>query len=380
MLLFFVTLLTSFHPFNKYIIFSFSIACWVLIPTKGFWDNVVKTFFLFSAIYVISEVLNNYNIGGAEILSHLIAPTAFYRYGRWVMHRYKEENKRLSFLVISIILYLLPLFILNIIDISLVGIVNPTRSMLSEVNDSDTLSATLYGLSASVGIGCVSGFFVKGISKRLRIVLIAISILSVLVIVHLVNRTGLVILAMCVIASIILTSRKKSIWSLLFVASLVLVIAFLILKNINNDIIEAYAYRERDASFDVSEIGGRTVLWSDAIGKIFTHPFGWEIECYAHNLWLDIARVGGILPFIMSIIITVMVFKKVRIVLKRDNTAFSIIALSVFFAMILNSFVEPVIDASILFFSLLFFMIGIINSILVNLNNSIFFECNNHKL
>lgn len=368
MFIFFATMISSLSPYNIYILFSFSITCWLLIPTNKFWDSTAILILLFSIIYAATELLTNYSKSGFVLLSHIFAPTAFYRFARLLISSYKDEKYCLKFLALSIALYLFPLFILNFKDIALVGIVNPTRMMLSDLGEDGMLSATLYGLMASTGIGCISGVFIKSISRRIRIGLSILSFLSMLVVIHLVNRTGVVIFLVCVIFNLIQTKGKINIWIFTFFI-LFMVIVFATENLINQDIIDAYILRETDSDYDTSQLGGRLVIWGEAITNVFRNPLGGGSKEYAHNLWLDIARVGGWLPFILSIIVSIRIFKNTRLVQMNSNNGYSMLVVTILLAMSINAFVEPVIDASTSFFSLLFFVSGIITGQKIKLKN-----------
>jgi hypothetical protein len=129
---------------------------------------------------------------------------------------------------------------------------------------------------------------------------------------------------------------------------------------LGSDVTEAYADREDNADAESASAGGRTELWLDAVGNLFISPLGWQLDRYAHNLWLDIARVGGWLaffPFVKATISYLLRFKHVLKSASKDNTL--LILLSINVAMLLNAFVEPVVDGSLSFFSLLMLVWGL---------------------
>ena len=88
-------------------------------------------------------------------------------------------------------------------------------------------------------------------------------------------------------------------------------------------------------------------------------PLGWKLESYAHNLWLDIARVGGWLAFFPFVKATIAYMMKVKTTLRNGGENGTLmLLLSVNVAMLLNASVEPVIDGSFMFFSLLMLVWG----------------------
>jgi hypothetical protein len=129
---------------------------------------------------------------------------------------------------------------------------------------------------------------------------------------------------------------------------------------LGSDVSEAYADRDdRNDDANSANAGGRTELWLDAIGNLFVSPLGWKLESYAHNLWLDIARVGGWLAFFPFVKATIAYMMKVKTTLRNGGENGTLmLLLSVNVAMLLNAAVEPVIDGSFSFFSLLMMIWG----------------------
>ena len=116
---------------------------------------------------------------------------------------------------------------------------------------------------------------------------------------------------------------------------------------------------DRNDDANSANAGGRTELWLDAIGNLFVSPLGWKLDRYAHNLWLDIARVVGWLAFFPFVKATVSYMMKVKTILRNGGENGTLmLLLSVNVAMLLNAAVEPVIDGSPLFFSLLMMIWG----------------------
>lgn len=357
--IFFIVLLTSLWPNNIYLLVLFSLLTYVILPTRKYWDNTAILLVLFSLFYSMMVIMTNQYGSGFLLISYLIAPVAFYRLGKWMMSYFYEERTRQGVLLIILVCYLLSLIVMTFKDIALVGIVNVTRALLGDVNDGDGLAATLYGLMASLGIGCIAALFTKGQNIWLRLCYILLSALSVLVVIHLVNRTGLVILVICIIIPFII-STKMNVSKLLTTLIFLTVLSFVIVNTgvINEEIIDAYQQREMDSSSDATQLGGRSAIWADALMKLVSHPLGWSRVHYAHNMWLDIARVGGWLALLLFMIPTITWCKNLLRIARKEITPFLLIIISLNCAMFISCFVEPVIDGSILFFSLFMMIWG----------------------
>ena len=165
-----------------------------------------------------------------------------------------------------------------------------------------------------------------------------------------VNRTGIVILGVCVLFSFLYSTKfqiSQTIYAILVI--LAIVVAARYSGVIGEDVVDAYLNRE-DGTED---LGGRSELWSKNLHILFTEPFGWYREKYAHNLWLDLAAVGGwlaLIPFLIATFKAIGCFFKI---FRQQATPLNLILLSSFVSMFLGAMVEPVIEGSLLFFAML---------------------------
>ena len=367
---FFATMLTSLWPNNIYLLFVFSLLSWGVLPRNRWWDDISISLLFFSIFYCLMQYMN-IGIGSRFMFfSMLLAPVAFYRFGRWIMICKNDEKTRLLFLFFTFLCFLFPLFLLTIEDMMLVGFVNESRFMLNSIGKEDTtLSATLYGLMSSTGIGFISVLFAQSLKNKPKIIFLTLSIMSILVVLHLVNRTGLVLLAVCILFSIIYTSRMR--FAKIFHAVLILLVMIGVVINsgvISQDVLDAYMQRETSSAASAIELGGRSDLWDNAVFNLFIHPFGWDRVRYAHNLWLDLAALGGWLALLPFLIASFKIVKDVIKITKSQVTPFRLVLLSTFVSMFFNSMVEPVIEGSLLFFFLFMMVWGMLKSVLQELN------------
>ena len=294
-------------------------------------------------------------------LVYLVAPVAFYYWGQHVMGLCKSEKNYFLFLLLFLLLFAVNTYYLTITDILEVGLINPYRGMLREGDSDVVMPATLFGLNVSLGLSGLAIFLSQTKETRskgsyLFLVVLALSLLTT---VHLINRTGIVVFFVCTLVVFLnsLTSKKNSgiylIGLLLFMVLLYL--AFSNYFSFGSEALDAYNMREQSESGGLSDFGNRGWRWADAIKRVFTNPFGWSgIDYYnfAHNLWLDVAMLCGIVPFTFLLLATVLSFNhllKLRKI-KKDSIVSSFIALNVCF--FLASFVEPVMVGYDVFFYL----------------------------
>lgn len=359
LVVFFLVMITSLWPKNIYLLVLFSILTYVILPIKRWWNSSALILFVFSLFYFMMSVMTDQFGSGFMLIAILISPVGLYRFGQWLMCTFHEDKTRQKLFLIIIFAYLLPLFILTFKDVALVGIINISRVMMGDMDSGESLAATLYGMMSAVGIACIASSFAKNQSFGIRLLYIILSLLSLFVVIHLVNRTGLIIFVICLLVSLIFSTNmrlSKIIMSLIIIA----ILAVVVVKAgiIGEDIINAYMSREMSSTSDASQLGGRSDIWADAVQQLVTHPLGWERVRYAHNLWLDIARVGGWFALLLFIIPTLRWVRSCFRLLRKPMTPFLLLILSMNAAMFLSSFVEPVIEGSILFFSLLMMVWG----------------------
>ncbi len=355
-----ILLLTSLFSQNIYILVLFSGLAWGVLPLDKYWDNKSILLLLFSFFYTIVIILEGRVKSGFLTISYLITPCIFYRLGNYLVSEYHKEEQRMKLLLFTSAAFLFSTFILTIIDISVVGLVNTDRTLLGTSSNDDAMAATLYGLMTSVGIGCLGGVFANRLSALVRVLFAVISFMSLLVVVHLVNRTGLVLFIVCILV-ILLYKTNYSLYKflplvLIFIVSL---IALFKLEIIDNSVLEAYSSRENNYNYGFSTAGGRTELWLHSIQNLLVNPFGWDQSYYAHNLWLDIARVGGWFALIPFFILTCQMLTCFLKLLRTPYSDFNLLIITMNISTLLAASMEPVIEGSILFFSLLMFLWGV---------------------
>lgn len=363
LILFFAVLCTSLYQQNIYALVLFSFSTYLLLPFKKWWDRSSIALFVFSFFYVIMVVLGGRVISGFLTISYLVTPVAFYRFGQYLIVQYQHEKDRFRLLLLICWAYLINVFILTFVDISIVGIVNEERTLLGTSFDDDSLAATIYGLMASVGIGCVGACFAK-VTKPIKLFFILLVGFSMLTVIHLVNRGGIVLLIFCLLASVFLYYRKRRVQFLLMTLLLVL-IGFYVVNSglLGEDILNAYEQRSDVKGYGTMTAGGRTELWSMSVKNMFLSPWGWTQDSYAHNLWLDLAKIGGWMSLVPFLFATFFTIKNIMRIIKRSRNSFSITIAILNCELFLAASIEPVIEASMLFFALLMLIWGMTDAI-----------------
>lgn len=340
-----------------YTILIFSICIVLFVPVLRYIDKIAIFIFLFSISYTLIMLVHDV-ASWANWMSYLICPTLFYCYGKYVVDKANGDARSLvSFWCISILLFSSVLYISALQDILENGFINVMRNFTIWGVENSSLSATLYGLIASLGLVGLPFFFIDTNSKsNTRYLFLALSALSLVTVIHLVNRTGLIVLFICfVITTLYYSKGKLSHFFILFLVIGLVVFILLQQQILSKDIVDAYLARNEGVG-SVNTAGGRFVKWSTALNNLFIYPFGWSYANiqygYVHNLWLDIARVAGSIPFLFFIIATIQSFAALIRLLRIKERIITPLILGLNICFFLSSFVEPVIDAIALYFYL----------------------------
>ena len=302
-------------------------------------------------------------ISSSHIPLYLMAPLLFYTFGCYITSRLYSRSSILEFIALTVFLFSIVTYYTCIIDVTNTGLVNPLRIMGRNGGDEYDMAATLYGLNVSLGLACLFGFL--SIEKKERTLLhylLPISFaLSLLTTVHLVNRTGLVLVCFSLFVFLFYSKKSsKATWIILiFVAAL---FAYLSTKSDFASIIDAYTSRGEVEGHGLSDAGSRTEKWMDALSRLFTSPFGWYKDInytFTHNMWLDVARLTGFIPFIAIVCATIVGFKDTLHLYRIKNDYLVLTLISIQIVFFLECFVEPVMEGFDLYFYLMCMFFGI---------------------
>ena len=334
-------------------ILLFSIASFVLLNLGRYFDKYARLILLYSLSYVVIMAMKGeYEL--TSILSDLIPPIIFYCFGRFMIGSYSDKEKIIPSLILFVALSGAMVYYFTINDIRTTGaIISPVRALQLYGDQGYELGATGIGSCICMGFcGLASFFLVK--DKWQKFFFAVIFLCSLITTFHMVNRTGLFISVISLVVVLMMyynKNKKHLIFLLLLIVGLWFVVSSLGLFG--GDVSMAYTERELDEGASIAEGGARTNRWLYALSMIPAHPFGWSggEYNYIHDMWLDVAKNTGWLPFLFLVVIT---FKEVKIVLKlistkKDPVTGILLCLNI--CMLLNALVEPIIGG--FFFSML---------------------------
>lgn len=337
--------------------------CW----EKTYFDKTSVYILLFSISYSLVLCMNTGKFNPHYLL-YLIAPITFYVWGQYIVTKINNQKGLLNFILLVLFFFAVQTYIITIEDVKEIGLINPMRTMLREGDEEAMINATLFGLNVSLGLSGLAIFMaLKNKFGSIRgFLFLCVLLLSLLTVIHLVNRTGIVVAVVCTLCSYFFRIRKsgKILNATLIIMFTIVIVYFILSMFLDNgfDIIEAYTNRLSTENTSISDYGGRSWRWVDAMARLFTYPFGWNNDVkysFVHNLWLDVAMFGGIIPFFFIVCATIRSLKQLFQLMKHNNDIIvnSIFSLSICF--ILSSFVEPVMVGFDSFFYLYCMLWGI---------------------
>lgn len=370
-----VILTDVFKTTGSYIGLFITPLVWIKSDLKRSFDSNFLMLVLFSGTYVLFMLLNNLYKGSIGLLLfHLLYPVTFYILGRYLMKKWYDQIYFLFFMLISFLS--LPSLVSIYSDIIANGFLNETRSVYVDHGET-AMSATLHGVRLSLFVVMIGLMFAKVSSLREKMyqyMFLLLSVLSIIANVHLVNRTALAIMIISLVLVFILNIKHYKISNTIAVSFLILLItvsAFYFL-NTNKEVIDLYTYRNRSDGSGVTDVGGRLIRWESALNLIVNEPLGggafkYGYRYYAHNFWLDVAEMAGIIPAIVILVFTIVNLRKNYHLIIHSNTN-NIFFLSILLALnlgfLLTFFVEPIYEANPPYVFLYFCLMGIVSETL----------------
>jgi hypothetical protein len=310
--------------------------------------------------------------GIVAIIPNIFVPSLLYLVGKYVSVNYKNHQIWVFFMFFITFAFSLIPTISLLLQVQENGFIEGTRSMYLIWDQSFEISATGLGSYFALNMASIGLINVKKNTKTERNIVIGIVILFVLSLVcvlRLGSRTQLVLAIVSLLGTFLLNFRQSSfLKNVLFIASLS-ALTFYLVNNFdeNADVMKFYSDRLNNEEAGIGSVGGRTEKWMSALESIISDPFGWELSRfgYAHNLWLDVARVAGVVPFIALVLFTfssIQTWLKSLKILKNDLFLRSYIFIY-FTSIILLFNVEPIMEGMYLLFLLFCMFVGLISGI-----------------
>ena len=135
--------------------------------------------------------------------------------------------------------------------------------------------------------------------------------------------------------------------------------------DLDQDWLSTFAGRmEKGGSDDIASGGGRSDRWIKSLENIFKKPLGWPAEEFghSHNLWLDVLRVAGVIPFFLLLLFSAKSFKEIKHAVKNNlkNHSLNVLIIVYYVAFSLVFMVEPIFEGMFEMFVIFCLFVGVI--------------------
>ena len=371
---YFLVLLYAIDPYSFGYIFGYLLTFFLLLKGKTIIpliDRTVVILFIFSLVYSTFYAFNPEQ-GVQFILIYLIIPVTFYMTGRLLYEKNRLESYN-SLILISLGLFFSLTSMASVFKAIIeIGFVTIKRDV-PIIWTGNTIPATNMAASFVMNM-CIPGVLLLGFkdfkSWTVKLILIAVYIASLASVMRLGSRTHLAITLFSVGLALLYKFKKQSFRKnlLMFVALFVLInlAASYLSFNSDSDLFSAYADRMDSKTHGVSTAGGRLNKWEKSVTYFFKEPLGWDLDefGYAHNLWFDTLRVGGIISFILLLIFTFFSLKEILKLFSFRKKLFLLDGQLIIYCIcfLLVFFVEPILEGYFILFSVFCILLGFLKS------------------
>ncbi|MDI4650332.1 hypothetical protein [Cohnella hashimotonis] len=242
------------------------------------------------------------------------------------------------------------------------------RSAHSYWSPDVVINGPVYGIYFSLGMAAISLLFTN-IKLRYKMLVLLLPIMSIYGNSALLNRTpmyiGFIVIISCL--SIYFFNKKLKLRDY-FAFSVVLLLLFYVYNRYtsfitNSDILQRIFSEELQSS--------RYTLWKEGFVGLIMHPLGGlktELEGnFTHNFWLDIGNYVGVFPVILIIVFQIRHASSILKLIKANIERYLIVSL--FIAIFVSSFVEPVLIASPVFVAYILYVCGYLKTIQMEQEN-----------
>lgn len=359
-------LMLMFVDYAGYGYYVFYLPFLYLLLHKGF---RIDWTFLLLVMWGVSYGFINYINGGGLVYISVLMPMincpVLYMAGKY-MARYNDSKA---------LVFILFLFTFSIALISIL-------SVLSDVTKNGFLVVGMARNVPLIGINNLEGYIAAtGISSRLmlltsflvfimfpyhrtkKFLFVGSALLAIYCAIRVQSRTTIVGLALILFLMMIWglksLSKKQKCLLLVGVGIIVCVVSYILL-HYSDDLVIINRFQ----ADEVETGGGRVERLLYVATHMWNYPFGGmgdDVE-FAHNLWFDCARVAGLLPFALLVLISLKYIQRLFNVVKRNtidlNLRFTFWMLSLAVLMVFLS--EPVLEGIPMIFEFLCLLLGIV--------------------
>lgn len=360
-------LMLMFVNYAGYGYYVFYLPFLYLFFHKGF--RLIDKTFLFILFWGVSygmlSFLNSGIIGYSSVLMPMLNFPILYLIGRYLGYYNNKESWIDILFLFSIALALIP--VLSVFkDIGLNGFYSmDIRNIpLIGFNGNSTLNATNIS-SCMMPLGSFFVFILFPYKIKKRIIFVGSAFIVFYCSLRLQSRTTILSAILLFAMVVVLTFKSRSIKEK-FILSIGILFIFTVVLYILFNYSDELAILNRFQNGDIASGGGRKTLMLGILDNMWRYPFGGmdkDFSYYAHNLWLDSARIAGIFPFFMLVFLTIRyIYLLVKCLFSRDENFYIKLVLGILsYSLFIVFMGEPVLEGAFMCFSLFCILFGMLS-------------------
>ncbi len=359
-------------PFHTDYLFGYMLTAFVFLKKNFLLRQLDGNFLLlafFSVTYALFYSFNLY-LGSQYIVIYIFFPLGFYLLGKFLVEKANSPSSLFNLMVaIGFVFSLVALLsvVLNILEGGFVQLERDVPMLWGGAPPAATAMATYFLFNMCIPAVLVSR--TKEMNNFVKVLLLVIFLISVYCVLRLGSRTQLLITLFTLAASVLFIVTKQSARRNIVLFGGLFILLNIGLNYVNldskSDLMTSYASRMDSKKYGAGTAGGRTERWAKSLNNLVEKPFGWSLDefGYAHNLWFDVLRVTGIIPFFLLVIFSVrsILNTKRAITANPNNVAISNLFLVYMLAIFLQFLVEPIFDGIYHLFVFFCLLQGVIN-------------------
>ena len=214
------------------------------------------------------------------------------------------------------------------------------------------------------------------IDKKTKLVFVISSLIAIICGVRIQSRTLVLCLVVGVFITTILNWSKFLFKQKLYFVLISILLAISIVYLVNNYSAELGVI-ERFQSDELETGGGRTYRLIAVAENMFNYPLGDMPSniTYAHNMWFDCARIVGILPFIILVILSITYARIFFFVIRkiRRNLLLKNMLLMQSFLLLVVFFCEPILEGIPMLFQYFCLLYGMVVALMKS--KYVYYDC-----
>lgn len=202
--------------------------------------------------------------------------------------------------------------------------------------------------------------------KRQKVLFYFAGLMGVFVCLKTATRSNLLFLALSIVFTILFTLKKMDFSDIkierkkMFLVIAAVLLLLLLADQLVN-ILQDSALGQRIQNENASLENGRFERMYTVFSQLLNYPFGNMPFGHAHNMWLDVARVSGVIPMIFMILYTCgTVISCLKLSVKKIPMDIRVWAQTIICVMFLTFQIEPVLEGRPYVFMLFCFLAGMI--------------------